>query len=188
MLILPRASARAFRALLRKCLPGRSRGPVPAVLLQAQGDLLSLVAATEDVTLRYTMPNTGGEGSFLMPMTVLEEVEGTADSIEFIPKSKGKALARWSDRGVPKEIAVELLPPKQAPDLPALPEVWGEASATLLVALYEAGRTASRESGRYSTQRIQIRGAKGQILGVLVQREMEYDSVRGGGVNPTGSL
>jgi hypothetical protein len=164
MLMLPRVSARVFRALLRKCVPCRSRGPVPAVLLLAQGDVLSLVAATEDVMLRYTMPNTGGEESFLIPMTVLEEVEGSADSVEFIPKTKGKAIARWSDRGVSKENAIELLPAKQAPDLPALPDVWGEASAALLLALYEAGRTASRESGRYSTQRIQIRGAKGQIL------------------------
>jgi hypothetical protein len=164
MLTLPRVSTRVFRALLRKCVPSRSRGPVPAVLLLAQGDVLSLVAATEDVTLRYTMPNTGGEGSFLLPMTVLEEVEGTADAVEFIPKSKGKAIARWSDCGVPKEIAIDLLPAKQAPDLPALPDVWSEATSALLVALYEAGRTAGRESGRYSTQRIQIRGAKGQIL------------------------
>jgi hypothetical protein len=164
MLMLPRVSARAFRALLRKCVPGRSRGPVPAVLLLAQGDVLSLVAATEDVMLRYTMPNTGGEESLVVPMTVLEEVEGSADSVDFIPKSKGKALARWSDRGVSKEIAIDLLPAKQAPDLPALPDVWSEATSAVLLALYEAGRTASRESGRYSTQRIQIRGAKGQIL------------------------
>ena len=161
---LPRASARAFRTLLRKCLPGRSRSPVPSVLFQAQGDTLTLLADTGEVILRLTAPNASAEGSFLLPATVLEEVEGNADDVEFVPKAKAKALARWSDRGVPKEIAIPLLPPKQAPSLPALPEVWGEASAALLAALYEAGRSAGREPGRYATQRIQVRGVQGQIL------------------------
>jgi hypothetical protein len=165
MLIVPRASARVFRTLLRKCVPGRTRGPVPVVVLHAQSEVLSLMAETADVTLRYTEPNSGGEGSFLMPMTVLEEIEGTVDGVEFVTKTKGKALVRWSDRGVPKEIVVELMPAKLAPTLPALPDDWGEASEALLSALYEAGCCASREPGRYATQRIQIRGAKGQILG-----------------------
>ena len=156
MLTLTRASARAFRALLRKCVPGRSRGLVPAVLIQAQGDALSLVAETWNVTLRYTMPNTGGVASFLIPMTVLEEVEGSADTVEFVPMSKGKALARWSERDVPKEIGVELLPAKQAPTPPALPDDWGKLRRlcsqrfTKRAAVLPANPVATQPSGSRS--------------------------------------
>ena len=165
MLTIPRSAVREFRALLRKCHTGRSRGPAPPVLLQADGQTIAMIADAGEVTLRWAMPYRESEGTFLLPMNALEAVEGGTEPVQFLAKSRNKALARWSDRGAAREIPVELLPPKLAPIPPALPEIWGEATPMLLAALHEAGRCAGRDPSRPALQRIQLRGTQGQILG-----------------------
>ena len=47
---------------------------------------------------------------------------------------------------------------------PGRPQEMKPVPARLLEALHEAGRTSSREDGRYSLSRIQVRGQKGQVI------------------------
>ena len=54
---------------------------------------------------------------------------------------------------------------ERAPIPPTLPEAWGEATPAYLAALHEAGRCTGRDPNRQALQRIQLRGAEGQILG-----------------------
>jgi hypothetical protein len=165
MLILPRTSVRAFRAVLRKCSGGRTRPFTPPVLLHAENNQIALLASTVDVAVRLIVPKAEGQGSFVMPMKALESYEGPSESVEIVGKGKGKAVARWSNRGLPQELAIDLLPPTRVPMLLELPNAWSEASEELLQAMHEAGKSTTRDAGRYSLQRIQVNGSQGKICG-----------------------
>lgn len=75
-----------------------------------------------------------------------------------------KGTARWEENGKPKSRPIDLiLPGKQHDPLPR-PQELKPVPASFLVALHEAGRTSSREDGRYSLSKVQLRGAKGQVI------------------------
>jgi hypothetical protein len=164
MLTIPRAAVRAFRSVLRKCSGGRTRPFAPPVLLHGENNKIALLASTVEVTVRLIVANAQGQGSFVLPMRSLETIEGSSENVEFVAKNKRTAIARWSNRGLPQELAIDLLPPKQAPVALAFPDEWSEASEGLLSAFHDAGKTTAHESVRYALQKIQVNGAKGQIL------------------------
>ena len=55
MIAIPRDVARTFRALAKKCLAGRPRGPAPPVVIRVRAGVLTLWSRIESVGLRYSV-------------------------------------------------------------------------------------------------------------------------------------
>jgi hypothetical protein len=182
MITIPRTAVRAFRNVLRSCVPPRNRAPAPPVLVHSDGEAVSLTAATDEVTLRWTTSFRGERCTLLLSPGLIDEVEGGTGEVAFDRPAEGPATARWSDRGDPREREFEPLPEASAPVAPPLPKRWSAAPAELLTALNEATRLAARAeaSGRYALHRVQIRGAQGEVVGTDARRAL----VRGGWTFP----
>jgi hypothetical protein len=167
MIAFSRRLARRFRAVCAKCVAGRPRGPGPCAVLRRSKDRVALTATFPEMTLELTAPAPGGptgDEILIVPMAALEAVEGNSDEpVEFEVGEKLVGAARWTAHGTPRSVPVTfVLPGKHHDPLPR-PET-KPVAARLLPALHEAGRTASREDGRFALSRVQVRGTKGQVI------------------------
>jgi hypothetical protein len=166
MISVPRAVARAFRALARKCVPGRARGPAPPVALRQADNQLTIRADLGEVFLAWTGPASGDPDTLFVPMALLDAVDGPGDDpIEIDRDGPDRVVARWADRGVPRSFVGDAVTAEADRSLLEVPPSSAIVPPAFLGALHEAGRTAAREPTRYALQRIQIRGKKGQVVG-----------------------
>ena len=169
MIAFPRRVARRFRAACAKCTSGRPRGPAPPVVLRQARGRVTLTATFPDVTLELACGITTSVPDrievLVVPMAALEAVGANSDEpVEFDVGEGLVGVARWVGHDGPGSIPVTyVLPGKQHDPFPR-PEVRPLAER-LLTALHEAGRTASREDGRFALSRVQVRGTKGQVIG-----------------------
>ncbi len=167
MIVLTRDLARRFRAVARKCVPGRPKGPAPPVVCRAAGGVLTLTARLGDVTLGLTAPAPPAtDETLVVPMAVLEAAGGGgADPVELRSVTRSKGEARWADRGAPRTLAFDTLEPDRQHDPPPRPAEWVPVPHGFLTALDECGRTAARDAGRFALDRVQVRGTAGQVIG-----------------------
>lgn len=168
MIALPRRAARRFRAACAKCVAGRPRGPAPCVVLRQTKGQVTLTATFPDAALELACPAPGGRGrdeELVVPMSALAAVESNSDElVAFEATETLTGVARWGGPGVPGSVPVAfVLAGRQHDPLPR-PVETRPVAARLLAALHEAGRTASREDGRYALSRVQVRGATGQVV------------------------
>src|SRR5439155_18394192 len=70
----------------------------------------------------------------------------------------------WADRGTPRALPVELVTPGRQHELPEPPPL-APVGAAFLAALYECGRTAARDSGRFALSKVQVQGKAGRVVG-----------------------
>jgi len=167
MIAFPRRVARRFRAACARCTSGRPRGPAPCVVIRQADGRVTLTATFPEVTLELNCaapPARGRAEVLVVPLTALETVGANSDeSVEFDAGEGLSGVARWVAPGGPGSVPVTfVLPGKQHDSLPR-PEM-KPVPAGLLAALHEAGRTSSREDGRYALSRVQVRGATGQVV------------------------
>ena len=167
MIVIPRGLARSVRALARKCVSGRPRGPAPPVAFECRDGTLTTAVRTADAVLAHATATRCPDGVLVVPMAVLEAVEGAGDDpVELAAGRDRRGEARWADRGVPRTHPFEVVTPGPAYRPPAPPADWHPAPPALLAALHECGLTADRQAGgRYALSRVQIRGAAGQVAG-----------------------
>jgi hypothetical protein len=166
VIVIPRGLARSFRALLRKCVSGRPRGPAPAVVLERQSGTLSVWAKTDDAVLSYSAPSTSADERMVVPMAVLDAASASGtEPVELHVGPKLKGEARWSDHGFPKTHPFDAVRLGKPHRLPELPDDWHAIPNAFLVALHECGRTAAKESGRFALNRVQVTGKAGQVIG-----------------------
>src|SRR5205823_6044126 len=136
VIVISRGLARSFRALVRKCVSGRPRGPAPAVVLEGKAGTLTVWARTADATLVYAAPTPGGDELMVVPMAVLEAAEGGGDDpVELAVGPKLGGTARWAVRGVPMAHPFDVLLPGKQHRPPELPGDWQPAPAEFLAAL-----------------------------------------------------
>ena len=76
MVVISRGLARSFRALARRCVSGRPRGPAPAVVCEVRAGTLTAWTRTDHAGLVYTAPSRCDDEVVVIPMAVLEAVEG----------------------------------------------------------------------------------------------------------------
>ena len=167
MILLTRVETRDFQALFHRCVAGRPRGPTPPVAIQIRDETRIITATTLDgVVLTHTSPAPKEHDDFvLLPASVLTEVEGSTDEVVTLERqSKLRAVVRWHGGGKPRTLPVELILPGKQHEIPAPPE-FSAVSAKLLSALYECGRTAAKDSGRYALSKIQLQGKAGRVIG-----------------------
>jgi hypothetical protein len=162
---MSRGLARSFRALARKCVSGRPRGPAPAVVVEVRAGTLTVWVKTDDAGLVYSAPTERGDEVMVIPMEVLDVVEGSGnDPVELSVNAKLRDEAKFTDRGVPRTHSFDaILPGKQHP-IPDPPDNWYPVPPDFLAAVHECGRTTARESGRFALTRVQIRGKAGQVI------------------------
>ncbi len=172
MFTLPREALRTVRAVARRCQPGRPSGLAPPVRIAADGTTITLTVAFPEAAVALAIPaadNPGGIASLVVPMALVEAVEGAdSDPVGLHPSEKGAkagaakeasaVTARWTDRGLPRERTFDPVRPEERPDPPPLPASWTTVPETVLEALHEAGRIAARDTGgRFAFHRVQVR-------------------------------
>ena len=114
MIVIARDVARKFRAVAKKCLAGRPRGPAPLVVCRVRAGTLTLWVRTESARLRYSTACAGKDTTLVVPVDVLAAIEGaTSDPVDVSVDRKLQGTATWTDRGVPQSHSfVALLPCK----------------------------------------------------------------------------
>ena len=170
MIVISRGLARSFRAVARKCVSGRPRGPAPPVVFAVRAGTLIVWTRTADAGLLYQAPTTGADDALVAPMAVLDAVAGAGDDpVELAVGPKLRGVARWADRGLPRTHPFDaLLPGEQHRPLES-PVGGHPVAAEFLAALHECGRTAARDSGRFALTRVQVKGSAGTVAGTDAQ-------------------
>jgi hypothetical protein len=168
MIALPRALARRFRSVLRRCLAAsESRAEWPLLSCRGDPDGLKLQAQAADVALRYCEPSLTLPSSvaLVFPASVLTEVEGRTDEpVELEAVDSGKGRARWTDGGAPRTLDFELAPSDRLPVFPGLPKRFTPMPPSFATALHEAVRTTASQSARLALSRVQMRGKDGALV------------------------
>lgn len=166
MIVIPRRVCRAIPALARKCVSGRPRGPAPPVEFESKAGVLTAAVRTADAALAYGAPAAGGDAALVVPADVLAAAAGAGeDPVELVPLGPGRGEARWRDRGADRAVPFDVLTPHAGLRPPAPPADWHPVGPDFLAALHECGRTTAREPGRYALDRVQVRGAVGEVIG-----------------------
>jgi hypothetical protein len=161
MVVIPRGLARSFRAAARKCQTARNRTPAPAVLVHAREKELHQSCFSDGVAIRLSVPQQSPETErFLVPMAVLDAVEGAAVEITI---SKRTGTARWEGRDGPQSSTFEIGNDDVEPEWPIPPEEMHTVAPAFLGALHECSRTAAREPSRYALNRVQVNGKAGSV-------------------------
>jgi hypothetical protein len=154
------ATLRSLRAVVRKGRPGRPRGPVPPVLIgPGEGGFRFVVILAEGI-ITYRVPTDEvGPDPLLLPMTVLDAVEGTgSDPVTIEQTGPLRAEVRWSDRGAARTLTTELLAPGRQHEVPSEPASFAPMPVSFRSALHEAGRAVSRDPTRFALHPVQLRG------------------------------
>jgi hypothetical protein len=163
MIVMPRGLARSFRAVARKCGVGRAKGPSPPVLIVVSNGKLTLTKFGAVAFSVETESPTSSDIRIMVPMDLLEMIEGTGTAE--LTVSDSEVTAQWeTSAGVRSEV-FKLLVPDQLHDLPGLPDKWSETSSNLLLALHECGRTTAKDAAsRFSLERVQVNGKDGTVV------------------------
>jgi hypothetical protein len=166
VIAIPRSLARAYRAVLRRCLsPPGTRPEPPLVLAQSDGQTLTVQACGPDVAVRHTTALAGPTGTMAFRATVLAQVEGKTDDPAALDEiAPGQGRASWADGGAPQGVEFDTADPTRLPELPRMPPRLSAVPRSFLAALGEASRVAAKESTRFAICHVQLRGKTGQIV------------------------
>ena len=184
MIAIARRQARALRGVLRRSTLGIAhRGPLPPLILLADGEMVRVRYVAADLAVELVVPAAGpSSGSVALPLDALADLEGRDDApLALDPVAPDRTVARWADRGIPqaREYAVPARPQPGA--FPALPVEWREASPALLDALAEAAATTTAGSTRYALDCPLLRSgpAGGEVVATdgrqaLIRRGLDF--------------
>jgi hypothetical protein len=166
MIELSRREAGRFRALARRCVVGRPRGPSPSVLLLQDSNALRVSIDLGEVVLNLRLPSgTGNEVVLKAPLALLDAVAGNdAGACRIEVHDSGRIHARWTDRGQAREAVFDSAMAEERPALPDSRPRLRPVDASFLTALHECGRTTAREGVRYAFSRLQLKGKEGKVL------------------------
>lgn len=126
---------------------------------------LTLTYFCPDVVLVCDVPAPDDtSGTVIIPAAVLDDVDARGP-VE-VTATGTSGVARWADRGGPREASFDAVPLDGQDRTPAVPDRWGRMSLRFLEALHACGRCASRQpTSRFALTRVQVRGAAGQVVG-----------------------
>ena len=165
MIAIPRALARTFRAVLRRCLtePG-TRPDLPLMVARCDGQTLTLQACGPVIGIRHESPSPGPAAALAFRAQVLAQFEGRTDASAVLEEvAAGQGRASWTEGDLPCAVEIDTLDPQDLPTPPAVPSQMTPMPEELLTALGEAARTTTRESTRFAVSQVQLRGQAGQV-------------------------
>ncbi len=167
MLPLPREVFLRFRKFLRRV------NPIGSVRLFADNKHWHMVGGTAEVLIGYTGPATTEVCDGGLPAEFFSWLEtSTVENVSITWRATEQSwVCQVGDQDHLFSSGTEALP-----EWPLLPECWSDADPVLLPALHDASRCAEREAGpRWSMHRIQLNGARGQIIGTDSKQLLIHD-------------
>lgn len=143
--------------------PGLRPLDLPVVIeIGRQG--ASLWATQDGLALRYHLGEPANSHRFVLTARDIDELGSrNRGTVELELTGDKTICARWQERGIPrfKQLAEGTAPGA----LPERPGSFAKNDTGLLQALDDSMRTAGKEATRFGLQTIQLRGAKGEIVG-----------------------
>jgi len=167
MIVINRALARLLLSVLRRSLNEQhARWQPPWLLCRADGEGLLLYAKVGMVGVAYRAPGRPPSEAMAFSTSVLDAISGRRGDEPLVFENVGpqKGRARWQDGNVPRVHEFATLKPDKVQNCPALPAKWAPLPPTFLSAFDEAAQTASPESTKFATARVQLHGKTGQIV------------------------
>jgi hypothetical protein len=154
---ITRLLAKQLVAVIKKAL-NRTK-PTPVLTVRSGEEGVFVEAQAPNHAVRFHDPRSQDLDLMLIPLTVLEDVQGTKPEPVFLTRPRNGVLAAsWDDKGVCREMEYDEL--EAVPDGPAFPELpaqFTENPAELLTALRNAYETTDVGSVRYALNCIQLR-------------------------------
>ena len=165
MIELPRYLARNFRALLRQSvLLHAPRSTITGITVQTGADGFTIRARQADIAVEHRLNGNFEKDQLVVPSNAFDDFEGTDALPVCLERSPKGVTARWPERGVPRCQEYEWAAKDKPLEWPPVPQQMATLPAEFLRALDDAMQTASRESIRYATHRVQFRGSNGQLI------------------------
>jgi hypothetical protein len=154
---ITRLLAKQLIAVIKKAL-NRSK-PTPVLTVRSGDDGLFIEAQVPSHAIRFHDPRSQDRDLMLIPLSLLEDVQGTRPEPVFLTRPRqGVLAASWDDKGVCREMEYDELEAfTDAPPFPELPAQFSENSPELLTALRNAYETTDVGSVRYALNCIQLR-------------------------------
>ena len=166
MIQVSRSIIRQFRTIFKKsvglhCL----KGCHPPVVLKTDTNGLTIYSQHDGIAVAFHVDGLLSAEQIVVPARALEDFEGREQTnVELQHTSSSKVLARWSDKSVPCAVEYELTNTDTASNLPELADNFSTNEPILLKALDDAMNTVSTDAIRFATNKIQLRGQKGEIV------------------------
>lgn len=164
MLEITRSLARQFRALLRKTLMADGRRGTPVMLFRADRTGLYVQAQDSGAVLQYHQTGRFSPCTLLLPAAALNDFEGAKDAPVRLEGDADRITASWEDGGKVRERTYERPDLKAVPSLKEVSENLKPQPDGFLRALKDACETASKDSVRFATNHLLLKGRKGQVV------------------------
>jgi hypothetical protein len=166
MIEIPRVLARRLRAVLRKAVPRDSpRGGRPPLTFHAGPGGLRVRSLHPEVCAEYHEPMPRPAAVVTLPGSALDDFEGRAEAlVKLTPAGQGSVQANWDDQGVPRLCDYTAPDPDKLGPFPESPVKFTDPGPGFLQALAEAARVAAPEHVRFTLQKVQLRGRKGEVV------------------------
>jgi hypothetical protein len=154
---ITRLLAKQLVSVTKKAL-NRSK-PFPVMTIRSGDEGLFIEAQAPNHAIRYHDPRSQDRDLMLIPLTLLDDVQGPKSEPVFLTRPRqGVLAASWDDKGVCREMEYdELEPVLDAKPFPTLPAQLAENQPELFSALRDAYETTDVGSVRYALNCIQLR-------------------------------
>jgi hypothetical protein len=167
MITLTRRQVQRLRSVFRRSVLGLpARGAHPPLVFSVEDGQVRARYRYAHLALEHATPTSAPASEPVpLPLEALAELEGRDDTpITLEASAPDRAVARWSDRGIPqsREFSVSTLPDHGL--FLELPITWAEVPGDLLTALAEATATAAESDSRYALSCLHLR-ACGEVIG-----------------------
>jgi hypothetical protein len=160
---LPRSLARQLRTVFRRLAPKPSTLR-PLVWFHAGDDGRRIRLNHADITAEFREPGQWPAETLAIPLQALADFEGRSDAVVTLEQLGSSILARWDDRGVPREMEYDWQHPSDLQTFPDVPESTTTNEPGFLKALADATQSAAQVAIRYAVNHLQLRGKAGEIV------------------------
>ena len=167
MITLTRNQVRRLRSVFRRSVLGiNQRGPIPPLVLHAEGAQLRAHHRYRDLAVEHVEPGSYRPATSLaIPLDDLADFEGSKDSpVVLEAAAPDRTVVRWEDRAIPQSREYDVTPVDRVGQVPELPASWSSNPAELLTALADATETGIPDSTRYALHCVQLQGTRNQIV------------------------
>ena len=157
MIQITRLLAKQLRSVFKKAIG--QNVPSPMLTIRSGDDGLFVEAQGPNHAVQFHDPHPQDRDLMLIPLNVLEDVQGTKVEPVFLTRPRqGVLAASWDDKGVCREMEYdESEPVLDAKPFPTLPAQLVENEPELFRALRDAYETTDVGSVRYALNCIQLR-------------------------------
>jgi hypothetical protein len=174
MITIDATTLRRLQRVLRRTVCRIARNRL-LISLAAEDGRLGVFLQVPGMQIRFEEAGQFGRGACSLPLEALLKIPmSDADGAELEATDEGVTL-RWSDGGVPRATNVEAAPSSAQPQTLAEPTSWVTANPELRTALSAAHPVCSPETVRFATERICLRGARGQIAATDGRQLLVWD-------------